>query len=253
LGYINIFPLDKKYDPFYLKIESAFSLLNPNNGINIDLQWKLLGIYTPGPLTIGKIQKELITQQYCGKTIYQLSKEDLLFYLCVHGTKDGWRKFEWICCIAELLRNSDNLDWEKIFVRACKESCLKKFMLGLYLAKSVYHAPLPEKVQNYLSVDDNFSKIGQLFINLHLYNVPVKASFTDTQRFAKFHILVQDSVLQKMNFIIRQVFRPVQKDVEFMHFHERLVFLYYLSRPLRLSWEAIKFCFKSIRPKSLTL
>ncbi len=247
LGYINAAPLDKKYDSFYLKIEYSFNLINPKNGINVDLQWMLLGIYTPAPLTISKLQKDLTTRQYGGKIIYQLSKEDLLFYLCVHGTKDGWGKFEWICCIAELLRNSGRLDWEKVYLRAHKERCFKKFMLGLHLANRTCNVPLPEKANKYISKNHSLSEIGQMFINLHLYDVPVKAGFTDNKRFARFHIQVQDSALQKLNYIFRQLFRPVHKDLELIKFQERLTFLYYFSRPLRLLWEAAQLCLKKIQ------
>lgn len=245
-GYRLVDNLDEKYADFYVEIEHAFNLQSPDGKINIDLQWKLLGIYTPEPLTLEKFKDRLIDVKFAGKDIAHLACEDLLFYLCVHGTKDGWKKFEWICCIAELLRKYPNLDWDRIIHTAEKESCVNKFMVGIYLAFTLCKAPLPESMEHKISKDGNLKSLSKPFMDIFFSNKSIVPDFTNNPRFSPIHLRVQDDIQNKLRFVLRQIFRPTAKEIRLWPVPVKLTFLYYIFRPVRLLWRIITYAIKKL-------
>ena len=242
-GYQLAHEWDKKYDDFYVRVEHAFNLQSPDGKINIDLQWKLLGIYTPEPITLEKFKNRLITEKFGGRDTLQLACEDLLFYLCVHGTKDGWRKFEWVCCIAEILRNHPDLKWDQMIETAKKECCLKKFKLGLYLAYSLCKAPLPDFFKTEIKNDEGLKLISKQFEDHFFSNKTLIPDFTNNPRFSTFHIHIQDGLKNKFRYILRQLFRPTTKEILLWSVPWKLNFLYYIFRPIRLLWRIVSYYF----------
>lgn len=240
-GYRLVDELDEKYADFYVEIEHAFNLQSPGGKINIDPQWKLLGIYTPEPITLEKFKDRLIEMKFAGKDIIHLAYEDLLFYLCVHGTKDGWRKFEWVCCIAELLRKHPDLDWDRIIHTAEKESCMNKFMLGIYLAVTLCKAPLPEFFEKKIKDNENLKRLSKPFLDNFFSNKSIIPNFTNNPRFSPIHLHVQDDFKNKIRFILRQIFRPTAKEISLWPIPVKLTFLYYIFRPVRLLWRIVTY------------
>lgn len=249
-GYRLNHELDEKYDEFYVKIEHAFNLQSPDGKVNIDLQWKLLGVYTPEPITLEKIKHRLVTQQFAGRDILHLVHEDLLFYLCVHGAKDGWEKFEWISCIAEMLRKYPDLNWNKVFNSAKQEHCLKKIKLGLYLASTLCKAPLPNVIEMKIQGDKSINILGEQFKEYFFSNKNLIPDFTNNPRFSPFHIQVQDDLKNKFRFVQRQLFRPTTKELLLWSAPGNFTFLYYIYRPLRLLWNLVLYSFNKLSKKS---
>jgi hypothetical protein len=243
-GYQLIHDLDEKYDDFYIRIEHAFNMQSPDGKISIDLQWKLLGIYTPEAITLEKFKDRLCNLMFAGKNIQHLSHEDLLFYLCVHGTKDGWKKFEWICCIAEFIRKHPDLNWNRVIQTARKEHCLKKLNLGLSLSYSLCKAPLPDFLEMEIKKDVHLEKLRQRFTALFFSNQALIPEFTNNPRFSPFHIQVQDDFRNKVRYVFRQVFRPTTKEILLWPVPGRFTFLYHIFRPVRLIWKMVVYAVK---------
>ena len=82
---------------------------------------------------------DLVTVNLLGTDIQTLSLRNLVPYLCAHG----WTQLKWICDLAELMRNSTDLDWDQIIHRAEKLRSLRMLWLGLALATELLDAPLP--------------------------------------------------------------------------------------------------------------
>lgn len=250
-GYRLIHELDEKYDDFYVGIEHAFNLQSPDGKVNIDLQWKLLGIYTPEPITLEKLKHRLVTLEFAGRDILHLAHEDLLFYLCVHGTKDSWGKFEWISCITEMLRKYPELNWERVFKIVKQEHCLRKFKLGLYLAGTLCKAPLPNWIKVKIQDDKSIKNLGEQFKKKFFSNKNLIPDFTNNPRFSLFHIQVQDDLKNKFRFVLRQLFRPTTKEILLWSAPGKFTFLYYIYRPLRLFWRIVSYFFNKLSKKSL--
>ena len=81
-----------------------------------------------------------------GTEVKTLSAADLLFSLCVHGSRHLWERLGWICDIAELLARH-TFDWPTLLKRAAQADSDRMFLLGLYLAERLLEAPLPAEVK----------------------------------------------------------------------------------------------------------
>ncbi len=81
-----------------------------------------------------------------GTEMKTLSADDLLFSLCVHGSRHLWERLGWICDIAELITRHE-INWPALLQRAAATDSERMFLLGLHLAHKLLDAPLPSSVQ----------------------------------------------------------------------------------------------------------
>ncbi len=77
-----------------------------------------------------------------GQVVKSFSTDDLLFSLCVHGSRHIWERLSWICDVAELIKRQQ-LNWPALMDRAIKTDCERMFYLGLFLAERLLGASLP--------------------------------------------------------------------------------------------------------------
>lgn len=71
------------------------------------------------------------------------SPEDLLIYLCAHGTKHRWMKLKWIADVAAHVR-SQVIDWSVVEKRAKRLGCMRMVHLGLLLASALLNLKIDE-------------------------------------------------------------------------------------------------------------
>lgn len=81
-----------------------------------------------------------------GASTSTLAPEDLLFFLCLHGSRHLCARLLWICDVAQLLRRNPALDWAALLERARVAGGRRMLFLGLYLANDLLAAPLPAAV-----------------------------------------------------------------------------------------------------------
>ena len=81
-----------------------------------------------------------------GSEVETFSVEDLLIILCVDAAKGYWRSIIRLVDISELLRKQ-NVDWQKLELRARSLSALSLVEMGLMLTKKLLDAPVPEDLK----------------------------------------------------------------------------------------------------------
>lgn len=79
--------------------------------INVDLQWGISEYEFSFPIEFQPVWERRGAVSLLGRTTPNLSVEDTLLVLCVHGAKHGWNRLMWVCDIAELLRANSHIDW----------------------------------------------------------------------------------------------------------------------------------------------
>ncbi|PYS74610.1 MAG: hypothetical protein DMF69_01335 [Acidobacteria bacterium] len=81
-----------------------------------------------------------------GKNLPTLSNEDLLIFLCVHGSKHFWKRLSWICDVAKLIQ-AQPMDWDFVIKLSEKFGCRRRLQLGLMLAHEFLHLDFPAELQ----------------------------------------------------------------------------------------------------------
>jgi hypothetical protein len=192
------------------------------------------GIYLSKPLMLEHMEKRLDTVVLNKQPILTLSSEDLLLYLCIHGAKHEWEQLELVCCIAELLKTKENLDWGYIEQFAHEWKCNNILWLGLYLSRTLLDAPVPEAVHAKIITEKNIMILAQKVLNDMFKDHLQLATTFNANRFSNFHLKIKDSSFDKIRYAFRLIFRPTKKEWVYYPIPASLSFLHFFLRPFRL-------------------
>jgi len=233
-GYRPEIKLSPEQANAYVRSEDNCTLLSNDGRVNIELHWEMSGTYSPVFLDLKILAARLETATLDGKEVLNLSPEDLLVYLCMHGCKDHWEALDHICCVAELLNHHPNMDWQQVTQLANGLCCERMLLLGLFLAHDLLEAPVPENVVARIEAD---SKIRELAVKVYhnLFTEKHEPSENGvSSRFSFFHIAVRDNLSEKILYTLRLLFIPTAEDWRVFPLPVSLSFLHYVFRPGRL-------------------
>jgi len=124
-----------------------------NTGINIDFHWQLLQRYLSFPLEHEDLWKRHKSVSLAGKTTLNLSPEDNLLFLCVHGSRDRWKQLQLISDVARLICVSPDIDWGFVMEQANMLGCRRRLLLGTLLAKNLLGVELPEEILQRIQIE----------------------------------------------------------------------------------------------------
>jgi hypothetical protein len=184
-----------------------------------------------------------------GTDVCTFPPEELLLFLCAHGAKHGWRRLEWICGVAELLRVRPQLDWDQVFKLAEQLGSRRMLFVGLSLATNLLGATLPRAVGQSVKADRVGTRLAER-VSETLFHAPEgNRGLLDTPipivglspRLIGFHLQAKERLRDKVQYgleiarhMAHDVLTPNRKDEELLPLPASLTFLHYLLRPFRL-------------------
>lgn len=205
----------------------------------IDLHWELTGKFSHRDLDLDHLRPRLYEAEFCGGRVRQMSVEDLLVYLCIHGSKECWGQLSFICAVSEVIQTRPDLDWDYIFALARWAKCQRRLYLGLYLADVLLGTSLPENVAKRISADVAVVEIAD-YVQSNLFPETQSSSTTWLPNyFSTFHIKVNDSFADGVRYAVKSIFQPTRIEWQELSLPSSYHFLHYLYRPLHLVRNAI--------------
>lgn len=223
----------------YLETEYSFAAISECGRVNVEIHWEMTGRYSSFPFDLEFVQDRLELSTLAGKKVLQLSPEDLLLYLCLHGAKHCWGVLDWICSLAELVRSRPTMDWTQVTDLAKKMKCERITFLGLFLTSDFLGAPLPGDIRKRVEADASIRRIAsEVYLNLFQRS----GEFSKNQRnpdFSSLHIKMRDRFLEKARYSLSLALKPTRQDWRIFPLPAHLSFLHYLLRPMRLSVSAV--------------
>jgi hypothetical protein len=174
-----------------------------------------------------------------------LNPQDLLLYLCAHGSKELWRNLIWVCDVAEVVRVYPDLPWLDLWERAKTMGMERMFLLGLALAHDFLEMPLPPELQapvlNHVAVQD----LLQVFKRRIFTDIEVLIEKRE-QGFWLFHnplhLKLRDRLRDRLPqywLTFRFTITPNTEDQQFLALPKVLYPLHYLVRPIRIFYKWI--------------
>jgi hypothetical protein len=131
----------------YHNARKVCELVREDGRIVVELHWAITSQTFPFRLDPASLWENIETVSLEGAPVCNLSPEDLLLVLCVHGAKHHWGKLMWISDIAEVLRTySHEIDWTWLTQRADSLGGARMLLLGLLLAHDLLGANLPDEI-----------------------------------------------------------------------------------------------------------
>jgi hypothetical protein len=126
-----------------------------DNKVLIELHWRLIDWRFSVPFDLDRLWERLEPVSLADTMVHSFSPEDLLLFLCVHGSKPNhhWGQLGRICDVAELVHVHQGLDWEQVVAQAGRLGSERRLLLGLLLTRDLLGIVLPEQVRLRIQAD----------------------------------------------------------------------------------------------------
>lgn len=136
-GYRPFFSLNEVQEDAYLESPFEYSrAFLREDGIGfVDLHWAVEPEYLSFAFCNKHLWERVEGVNVGGFTVKTFAPEDMLLFLCLHGTKHRWERLIWLCDLAELIQAHHEIDWQKLLERAEDLGMKRMISLSLRLAK----------------------------------------------------------------------------------------------------------------------
>src|SRR5215203_4114119 len=145
-GYTPSKSLSLSQQELLLRTQHNMQFSRDNHRLIVELHWEVASHLFASSVSGDELWRNLITIDINGAQLKSLAAEDLLFSLCVHGSRHLWERLGWICDVAELI-SRHSLNWPALLERAANADSERMFLLGLSLAEKLLDARLPDEVK----------------------------------------------------------------------------------------------------------
>jgi hypothetical protein len=240
-GYQPQIQLNAMQETTYLQSHREHKFVRTGGWMKVELHWRVAAhwqIPSSFPLDFDCLWERHEGMPFAGTTVRNLSPEDSLLILCVHGSNHLWGRLEWICDVAQLTRVHQEMDWRQVMEQASRLGSERMLFLGLFLANDLLRAALPEEILQRLQADPVVKSLAVqvqewLFRegDWQLELSEESAFFTTTRE------RLRDRVPYYLLYLcayLRTAMAPSAKDRALLPLPRFLSFLYYLLRPIRL-------------------
>jgi hypothetical protein len=227
-GYTPSKSLSLAQQELLLHTQHNLQFSRDNHQLIIELHWEIAPHLFASTLNGERLWQDLITLDLNGTPVKTFSAEDLLFSLCVHGSRHLWERLGWICDIAELLARH-TFDWPTLLKRAADNE--RMFLLGLHLAERLLDAPLPDEIKQRCASDPRLESLANNIVD-HLFNGTTHIPATSREIF-KYNLGVRKTFSARARYLLYML-RPTDGDLASHSLPASLNFAYYLTRPFRL-------------------
>ncbi len=196
----------------------------------VELHWEVAPHLFASSVNAETLWGDLVTLNINGTEVKTLSPGDLLFSLCVHGSRHLWERLSWICDLAELI-SRQSFNWTTLLERAANGDNERMFLLGLFLAEKLLDAPLPTEVKQRCDSDERLKSLAGNVVE-HLFNGTTHVPATSREIF-KYNLGVRKTLTGRARYLVH-ILRPTDSDLGTRSLPSSLSFAYYLIRPFRL-------------------
>ena len=215
------------------------ALAAPDGSFAVDLHWQLAPPYARvfGP-DASAVWLRAATVRLPFGDVPVLSREDLFLALCQHGTRHRWRQLKWLFDVAELLRNSETMDWSGVEdIIKISPMARSPASLAALLADELLGIRVPLELAKVLEPAKRTRAVGRAIRHEFLSSGQTNGSSHDTLLGLEQHPLVRVKYLaiEALRYPVREIlFTITEKDSQFVRLPAKLRLLYYFIRPLRL-------------------
>jgi hypothetical protein len=231
-GYRPQLDLTRGQQTAFLRYHPERLFLRSEDHVIVKIQWRIAPKYFSFELGSERLWKGVERLSIGGTKVLALSPEDLLLVLCVHGTQCLWKRLELICDVAELIRAEKRMEWRQILQQAGKLGIERMLFLGLYLARDLLGAALPEevlqRVQSDLVVTSLGAKVRERLFLRDDHGPP------EVMEGCLFHLKMMERLRDKGRYCFHVAITPSVEDLISLPLPPFFSFLYCLLHPIRL-------------------
>ena len=147
LGYEPEFSIPSAHRERWL--QGQCELTFQRRGISrLELHWDIAHPHFALETGVDGFWSRLTSTRIGDANVPDLSEQDLLFALIVHGTRHAWSRLMWLVDVAELLRASPKIDWKLFSTNIEERSAARMVATALALTKNVFTVGVADEAMN---------------------------------------------------------------------------------------------------------
>jgi len=220
---------------WYERARHEYSFHHPARDCHVELHWGAWPRFVGMPVDVRSFWEHSETVSLGGRPVPSLRAEELLFLLCLHGTKHQWVRLAWLADVAELIRSTAALDWARVQSLAAGSRSTRFLHIGLWLAHRVLAAPVPAALRAQLTADARVEPLARA-MTAHLCGGSLSAP-CETEHL-RFMCRSLPRLRDRLRFVWGVAVEPCQADWAFCPLPPACGGLYAALRPARLCWVA---------------
>lgn len=230
-GFQPLYDLTALQDANYQDSNCELCFVNERGRVAVDLHWGIAPDYFAVPFEPQDWWDRASNVMLGDREVHSLSPEDLLLYLCVHGTKHTWERLLWLTDVFELIQAYPALHYDDVFERAAGMHSTRMLLLGLALSRDLLGAVLPEPVEDRLARDRAIpSLVARITQNLG----GDREGHADMVSASTFRLKARERFIDQAAYCLKLATTPTINDWAWVSLPRVLFPLYYVLRPLRL-------------------
>jgi hypothetical protein len=161
-----------------------------------------------------------------------LVSEELLVYLCLHGSVHAWQRLEWVCGVAELLRSGGLGDWGRAYACAHRFDAERRLHAGVLIARVLLDAPMPVGMRK----PDMWTRAAVRSVVRRFTDDADGKRDSASVRVFIYQLRTDDGAMARAARCWTTLLAPHVADMMIVPLPRVLWPLYYILRPLRLAW-----------------
>jgi hypothetical protein len=211
--------LDPRQEQVLLKTQHNVLFSKDNGQLIVELHWRVATQLFAASVSAEELWPNLENGELAGVPVKLFSHNDLLFSLCVHGSRHLWERLSWICDVAAFIMR-----------RACATDTERMVLLGLHLAETLGGAKLPPGIHEQIASDKILSQLAAEITDRLFDGVePVPAT---TSEIFRYNFRVRKSWFSRARYGLFTL-GPSDRDLKTRSLPRVFNFAYYLVRPIR--------------------
>ena len=197
----------------------------------LELHWDIAEPHWAVRFDADAMWRRLEPLELPGMTAFVPGAEDLLLLLCVHGVRHASDKLEGMSSIAELLRSTPDLDWDRVWRQSDEMHCRRILEFGLLLAHGLFDVPLPPRAAAAVRASRALLAMARATVRTLVADDPPPRTW---RRQVGFQLRLKDSRADQARYGAR-ILTSTPDDGETTRIPESLAFVYPLVRAVRLA------------------
>lgn len=228
-NYETVLNLTNSKEVEYMKYQREYKFKNSDNGIPIEIQWNVTGFSFSFPNSRYFPINGLKSLSVNNHDIKTFTDEDLILILLLHVSGHMWSRLSWMIDIVELIKKSEEINWNQIIEKARFLAIERILYLNLSLSHNLFNLKLPSNVQEHIKNDPEIENLEKEVLKMIF--TPKKIWFLNK---VKLRFIMREHEIMGLKDIWKIITIP-QSD-EWSSFENRLPtkILYIFKRPIQI-------------------
>ncbi|HEU4453357.1 MAG TPA: nucleotidyltransferase family protein [Longimicrobium sp.] len=232
-GYAPALHLSPAQDALFRRIDGDYPLVHAVSRTLVELHCRVSSLRFVMPLETAELMARARPVLLGGAEVPAPSAEDALLIACIHGCKHRWRRLEWVCTAAELLRGG-SADLDLVLRRADELRARRTVLLGFALAREMLDAPLPPAVAAEIDGDSGIAMLAAEAERRMFAPDAAEMAGEDTAANLLYNLRARDGAADRARSAWRWLTLPTPEDWAWRRLPDPLFPLYRVLRPVRL-------------------